>query len=172
MRPLLVLIAAHSRNGVIGKAGGLPWRLRDDLRLFRRLTMGQTLLMGRKTYQSLPGPLAGRRLWVLTRQPDFTSAHARAFSSLDEALQAARQAGLPALYVIGGGELYRQTLPLADELMISKVLAAVSGDTYFPPYDPTAWLLRFERYYPARARNPLPFVFRRYIRRHHIRNSS
>ncbi len=168
MSPRLILIAAHDRHRVIGKEGDLPWRLRDDLRLFKRLTMGQTLLMGRKTLESLPGPLPGRKLWILTRRKGFTSPHGRPFPSLDAALEAASRENLPVLYVIGGGEIFRRTLPLAHELMISKVLASVPGDTYFPSYRPDEWRLLFERYYPARPGNAYPFVFRHYIRRHNI----
>ncbi len=132
----LVLIAAVADNGVIGRNGDLPWRLPEDLKRFKRLTIGKTVLMGRKTWDSLGRPLPERANWVLTRDCNFEKPGARAFHDLDSAL-AAHHGG--ELIVIGGAELYRQTLPLAARLELTRVHAVVDGDAFFPTIDAEAW---------------------------------
>ncbi len=124
-------IVAISENYVIGKNGDLPWRISEDLKWFKKITLGHTLLMGRKTWESLPGPLPKRENWVLSsnlgEQPDI-----QVFSKLEEALVAGSDREL---FIIGGGELYRQTLPLCGELYVSEVSReVVDGDAFFPPF--------------------------------------
>jgi dihydrofolate reductase len=153
--PLIVLIAALADNGVIGRDGALPWRLPEDLKRFRRLTMGQTLLMGRKTFESLGKPLDGRDNWVLTRDPAFAPPGVRVFHSLADALHAA-----PAtLYIIGGAELYAQTLPSAHRLELTRVHAAVEGDARFPDFDAAAWREAGREDHAADARHAFPYSF-------------
>lgn len=128
----LVLIAALDDNGLIGRAGDLPWRLPADLQHFKRLTLGKTVLMGRKTWVSLGRPLPQRDNWVISRDPDFRAEGARVFGSLEAALAAA--AGVDEIVVIGGAELYRQTIAQAQRLELTRVRARVEGgDTWFPP---------------------------------------
>ena len=124
-------IVAVSRNGVIGKNGDLPWKLPGDLKWFKKITMGHTVLMGRKTWESLPGPLPKRENWVLsstlTTQPNI-----KVFPKLEKALEAASNREL---FIIGGGELYRQTLPICEELYISEVHREIeNGDAFFPAF--------------------------------------
>ncbi len=132
----LVLIAAVADNGLIGVDGDLPWRLPEDLRRFRALTMGHIVLMGRKTWDSLGKPLPGRDNWVLSRGPDFAPAGARVFHSLDAVLDAA---GERPVMVIGGAHVYALTLPLAQRLELTRVNASPKGDTYFPSIDFKQW---------------------------------
>ncbi len=132
----LILIAALAENRVIGRDGDLPWRLPDDLKRFKRLTVGKTVLMGRKTWVSLGRPLPDRDNWVLSRDPTFKPAGATVFATLDQALNAGQGREL---VVIGGAELYRQTLPLATRLELTEVLAEIDGDTRFPEIDRRAW---------------------------------
>ena len=132
----LTLVVAVAENGIIGRNSGLPWRLPEDLKHFRRLTLGNTVLMGRKTFESLGKPLEGRANWVLTRDPAFAPAGTQVFRDLDAALAAQPQGEL---LVIGGAELYRQTLPLASRLELTRVHARVEGDTHFPDYDTAQW---------------------------------
>jgi dihydrofolate reductase len=133
----LTLIAAVADNGVIGRDGDLPWRLPEDLRHFRRLTLGNTVLMGRKTWDSLGKPLPERANWVLTRDAAFAAPPGVCvFRDLQAALSAPPQGSL---LVIGGAELYRQALPQAGRLELTLVHAAVAGDTFFPPYDAAQW---------------------------------
>lgn len=131
--PQIILLAAVAQNGVIGRDNRLPWRLRADLQHFRRTTTGHAVLMGRKTWQSLPRALPERDNLVLSRDANFTAPGARTFTTLAAALQFCREA--EKVFIIGGGELYRQTLPLADGLLITEVKADIAGDTRFPAVD-------------------------------------
>lgn len=141
MRPRLVLIAAVARNRVIGRDNALPWHLPADLAHFRQRTLGRPVLMGRKTWDSLPPrfrPLPGRRNLVLTRQPGWQADGADRVASIDEALQ--RCAGAEELMVIGGAELYALALPHADGLVLTEVDADVDGDAVFPTWPDGAFL--------------------------------
>ena len=153
---MLTLIAALSQNRVIGRDGDLPWRLPDDLKRFKRLTVGKTVLMGRKTWVSLGRPLPDRDNWVLSRDPSFKPAGATVFGTLDQALNAAQHREL---LVIGGAELYRQTLALASRLELTEVLADVQGDTWFPAIDAAEWRETASEAHAADERHALPFRF-------------
>ncbi|MFO0635210.1 MAG: dihydrofolate reductase [Nannocystaceae bacterium] len=138
----IALIAAVARNAVIGNDGGLPWRLPGDMRFFRAQTMGHHVLMGRRTWASLARPLAGRVNLVVTRDPEaLADAACRAFASVDEAIAFARAAGERELYVIGGEALYRDTLPIADRIYLTRVDLAPEGDARFPAIDESEWTL-------------------------------
>jgi dihydrofolate reductase len=134
---MLTLVVAYARNGVIGRDGGLPWRLPGDMKHFREVTGGGTVLMGRKTYMSIPEkfrPLPGRRNIVLSRSA--ASVHgAELLPDLESALVEA-----PDAFVIGGGTVYDETLPLADAVWATEIDADVEGDTFFPPLDSDAWV--------------------------------
>jgi len=158
----LVLIAALAQNRVIGRDGDLPWRLPDDLKRFKRLTVGKTVLMGRKTWVSLGRPLPDRDNWVLTRDPVFVAPGATVFGTLDQALNAAQGREL---VVIGGAELYRQILPFATRLELTDVLAEVAGDTYFPSLDDTQWRQTAVEDHAADDRHALPFRFVTLVRK-------
>jgi dihydrofolate reductase len=131
----VVLIAAVARNLAIGKDNGLIARIPEDQQRFRRETLGHPVVMGRKTWDSLPArfrPLPGRRNIVVTRDAQWRADGAEAATSLDDALALAADA--PTVCVIGGGELYRLALPRADELLMTEIDAEITGDTFFPPY--------------------------------------
>lgn len=130
----IVLIAAMGRNRVIGADNRLPWHIPEDLKRFKRLTLGHPILMGRKTFQSIGKPLPGRRNIVISRDPSFSPEGVDVFRSLDAAL-AALQSELPEgeeLYVVGGGEIYRQSIGRADRVHLTVVETEVDGDAYFP----------------------------------------
>lgn len=129
--PRVVLVAAVARNGVIGRDGDLPWRIPEDLEHFKALTLGGTLVMGRKTYDSIGRPLPGRRTIVITRQPKWTADGVQVVHSLDEALALAGDA--ETVFVAGGAEIYREAMPFADAIELTEVDAAPDGDTHFPP---------------------------------------
>lgn len=143
MSPTLMLIAAVGRNGVIGVGGVLPWRLPSDMRLFKRVTMGRPLIMGRKTFESLGRALPGRTNIVITHRREYEAPGATVVHSFDEALEAACTVatadGVGEIFVIGGGEIYRAAFDKADRLMITHVDAAPEGDVTFPEIDPDAW---------------------------------
>lgn len=162
LRPAgITLIAAMARDGAIGRAGTMPWHLPEDLRHFRARTWGKPILMGRRTYASIGRPLPGRRNLVLTRDPASLPAGVEGFRRLEEALSAS--AGADELMVIGGGEIYRALLPLADRLVLTEIdLEVPDADTWFPPVDPGAWTLIEER--ADAGQSPLAHVFREYRR--------
>jgi dihydrofolate reductase len=154
------LVAAVGRNGVIGRHGDLAVRISEDLRRFKALTMGHTMVMGRKTWDSMGGPLPGRRSIVITRDPAWRAEGAEVSHSLPAALELA---GSAPVFVVGGGEIYRQTLELADALELTEVDQYLEGDVFFPALDRTAWaevsrepregyaFVRYERTLPASA---------------------
>ncbi len=137
------LIAAVARNRVIGRAGDLPWRIPGDLKRFRALTMGKPLVMGRKTFESLPKALPGRTNIVVTRQPGFAADGARTAPDLEAALTMAAAIaeadGADEVMVMGGAEIYRQALPLASRFYLTDVRQPVEGDTLFPELDRAQW---------------------------------
>lgn len=162
------LIAAVARNGAIGKNNGLLWHEPQDQRHFRAVTLGHPVLMGRKTWDSLPArfrPLPGRQNVVLTRQADLQLAGAQVASSLGAALQLL--AGAPQVFVIGGAQLYAQALPHANEMVLTEIDADLEGDVYFPAWqmaDWTAeWITRDRQ--SAVAADGTPFAFVTYQRR-------
>ena len=124
--PRITLVVARARNGVIGRGGKLPWHLPADLKRFKALTMGSVMVMGRKTFDSLPGLLPGRRHVVLTRDRNWSAEGAEIARSVDEALELARGERVS---VIGGAEIFDLFLPLADRIELTEVLEDVSGDT-------------------------------------------
>ncbi len=161
---MLSLVLAVARNGVIGCDNALPWRLPADLARFKRLTLGKPVVMGRKTWESLRiRPLPGRINIVLTRQPDYLAEGARIAASLGAAIEAAGFA--PDVMVIGGAEIYRQALPLASRVYLTRVEAEPAGDAFFPALDPAEWLETAREEYPADARNQHPYAFLAYARR-------
>ncbi|MBK6402594.1 MAG: dihydrofolate reductase [Rhodocyclaceae bacterium] len=139
MPPPLTLIAAIARNGVIGKGNALPWHLPEDLRRFKALTTGQAVIMGRKTWDSLPAkfrPLPNRLNIVVTRNRDYRAEGATVVGSLDAAIHAS-QTLTP--FVIGGAELYAHALPLAQRLELTEIDADIEGDAHFPHWDRRPW---------------------------------
>lgn len=143
-------------GGLIGRGGQLPWRMPEDLKHFRRLTMGKAMLMGRRTWDSLGKPLDGREHWVLSRDESFRPEGCRVFRALDAAL-AAHQAG--ELMVIGGAELFRETLPLAQRIYLTRIHARLEGDTWFPIAGLPAFRETSRVDHPADARHPWPYTF-------------
>ncbi len=134
--PEIILVLARADNGVIGNAGRLPWRLPDDLRRFKQLTMGRPMIMGRKTFDSLPGVLEGRRHIVVTRDKGWASDGAEAVGSIAEALALANA---PHVCVIGGADIWRQVLPMADRIELTEVHVAPEGDASVDAPDPAEW---------------------------------
>lgn len=130
------IIVAVGRNGVIGDGTGMPWHLSEDLRYFKRTTMGHPMIMGRRTFESM-GVLPGRRSIVITRQPDWSHSSVETAHSLAEALSLAGPA--EEVFVVGGGEVYREALPYAAHLLVTEVDQSPEGSVTFPPVDPTQW---------------------------------
>jgi len=154
------LVAAVAANGVIGAGGKLPWRIPEDLRHFKSLTLGHPVIMGRKTWESLGRPLPGRENIVVTRTPGFEAPGAHVAASLDGAL--ALCAGEPVAFVIGGGEIYAAALPLADGMVLTEIGRDFPGDARFPEFDRNGW--RETQRKPHTGGDGLPFDFVLYER--------
>ena len=170
----IALVVARGRNGVIGRDGDLPWRLRSDLQRFKAITMGKPCIMGRKTWESLPlKPLPGRLNIVLTRDEAYGTDHspkgALVCTSLDEAIEIAREQaeddGVDEICVIGGTALFQATLPRAKRLYITEVDAAPEGDALFPHFDETAFSETASEAHTAGEKDDHAFVFRELDRR-------
>ena len=161
--PRLSLVVAMAKNRVIGAGGRIPWRLPDELRLFRGITMGHHMIMGRKTYESIGRLLPGRTTVIVTRQPGYTVPGAIIAHSLDEAVAACGSDD--EIFVIGGAELYRAALPRADRIYLTTVDAEPAGDTFMPEVDLAAWREISSDAFPADAKHAHPWRFAIYERK-------
>jgi dihydrofolate reductase len=151
-RQRLSLIVAMARNRVIGRDGKLPWHLSADLKRFKTLTLGHHIIMGRKTWESIGRPLPGRTSIVITRQPAYSAPGAYVADSLSSALKLARHD--PEVFVIGGGQIYRAALPLADRIYATEVDAEFAGDTFFPAISSGEWHVSTREHSAAEGAQP------------------
>lgn len=158
----LSAIVAMASNRVIGTHNQLPWRLPADLARFKRLTLGHTLVMGRKTYESIGRPLPGRTTIVVTRQWDYAPPGVKVAHSVDEALALAQ--GDDEVFIAGGAELYAQTMDRLDRLYLTLIERELPGDTFFPEVDLSTWRLLEQEHHPASTPDALPFTFLTYER--------
>ncbi len=149
---MLEMIVAHAQNGVIGNAGDMPWHIPEDLKHFRAVTTGAAVIMGRKTFESIGRPLPKRLNIVITRQADYAASGCTVVSDLAAALEAAKASERQ--IIIGGGEIYRQALPMADRLWITEIAATPEGDTTFPTIDPAHWEATLLSELPAEGARP------------------
>jgi dihydrofolate reductase len=157
----LSAIVAMASNRVIGAGNQLPWRLSADLARFKKLTMGHTLVMGRKTYESIGRPLPGRTFIVVTRQKDYAPQGVTVAHSVDEALSLARARGDDEVFIAGGADLYAQTMDRWNRLYLTRIAREFPGDTYFPEVDLSGWRLVEEEQHPEAE---LPHAFLTYER--------
>ena len=160
-RPEIVLVVARADNGAIGKDGKLPWHLPADLRHFKRVTMGAPMIMGRRTFDSLPGLLPGRRHIALTRDKSWSATAAEIALSVDEALA---KAGTQRVCVIGGAEIFRLFEPIAAAVELTEVHIDAAGDTFLPRFDPVRWKAVSSESHGAEDGRP-PYTFLRLERR-------
>ena len=159
---MISLIVAASTNNVIGVQGELPWRLSDDLKRFKALTMGKPIVMGRKTWESIGRPLPGRQNIVITRQADFEAEGADVVASPAGALEAAGD--VDEIMVIGGGQVYELFLPKANRVHLTRVHTRLEGDAFFPALDDNEWLLVDSELHAADDSNEFDFEFQTYER--------
>jgi dihydrofolate reductase len=156
------LIAALAENRVIGKNNDLPWSLPDDMKYFMETTKGHHCIMGRKNYDSIPEkfrPLANRTNIVVTRQQVFAAPGCVVVNSIESALDLARERSEVEAFIIGGAEIYKQSLPFADRLYLTEIKAIIDGDTYFPPVNSSEWETVSRRSHAADAKHPYAFDF-------------
>jgi len=160
---ILSMIAAMDNNRVIGIDNALPWHLPDDLKHFKAITLGKTIIMGRKTFLSIGKPLPKRRNLVLSRDPEFRSDGIEVFTDLDSALATCREE--PEVVIIGGATLYAEALPRAQKLYLTQVDAEVTGDAFFPEFDREDWELSEMQVHPRDDSHTFAFTFLTYLHR-------
>jgi len=156
--PLISIIVAMTPDRVIGRDNSLPWHLPADLKHFKQVTMGKPILMGRRTWESLPGLLPGRRHIVITRNAAYRAEGAEIAHSLAQAITLAGDA--EEIMIVGGAELYAQALPLAHRIYLTLVDAEVQGDVHFPAYDGDRWREIASESHPGDDKNPFAYTFK------------
>ncbi len=153
------LIVAAANNNAIGKEGGMPWHLPNDLRHFKNLTWGMPVVMGRKTFESLGKPLAGRKNIVISRQQGWSAPGAVVVKSIEDALFVAREADMKEVMVIGGGEIYKSLFDRVKRIYLTRVEAEPDADTFFPVIDPQQWHLMSQKNHEADEKNAYNYSF-------------
>jgi len=133
------LIVATAQNLAIGREGKMPWSLKDDLRFFKKTTLHHIIIMGRKTFESIGKALPKRENWILSRKKDFEAEGALVFSSIENVLNEIKQRQAPKVFIIGGGQIYKEFIEKADFMHITKVEASLEADTFFPQWDEKEW---------------------------------
>ena len=162
---ILSIIAALDERRGLGFENQMPWHLPADLARFKKLTMGHHLILGRKTYQSIGKPLPGRKMIVLSRDPDYDLDGAQVVSSLQQALQITRDAGEKESFVIGGAEIYRLALPVADRMYLTYVHTVSQADVFFPEFEAENWFMICEQELQPDHDNPIGSTFTQLIRK-------
>ena len=161
---MIALVVAAALNGAIGKENKLLWHLPNDLRFFKNLTWGSVVIMGRKTFESVNKPLPGRCNIVVTRNQSWTHEGVVVCTSLDEALQTARQADYKTIFIIGGADIYQQSMSVADQIYLTRVHADLEGDVFFLDPDPMVWERVQTDHQPADEKNAWAHSFERWER--------
>jgi dihydrofolate reductase len=159
---MLSILVAMDKNHIIGKDNQLPWHLPEDLAYFKRMTMGHTIIMGRKTFESIGKPLPGRKNIVVTRNNDYHPCGCEVIHSLNMIQELSRKED--EIFLIGGAELFKETLAIADRLYITKIEASFDGDTFFPEFVYSDWKLISKEKGLNNAKNPYDYYFSVYVR--------
>ncbi len=165
---MISMIAAAGENNTLGKDGDLLWHLPDDFKRFKKLTTGHPIVMGRKTFDTFPELLPNRTHIIVTRQKDFKADGCIVVNSIEQALDAAKQAeGNDEICIIGGGQIYKLALPHADKIELTRIHHQFDGgDAFFPEFDLEKWELIEEEYHPADDRHKQDFTYLTYVRQH------
>ncbi len=156
------IIVAKSRNNVIGVHNQLPWHMPADLKYFKKVTTGHTVIMGRKTYESVGKPLPNRTNIVITRQQDFHADGVTIEASLEQAL---KQVTADEVFILGGGEVFGQAMNMADKLYVTDIDITLDGEVYFPEIDTCQWTLSSEETHQKDEKNPYDYSFKVYVRK-------
>jgi dihydrofolate reductase len=160
----ITAIAAMSLNRVIGKDNQIPWHLPADLKFFMQTTRGHYVVMGRKNYIAMGKPLSRRTNIVITRNPFFVSSGCLVVHSLEEALALAHEGGEEEAFIIGGGEIYRQSMDYLDKIYLTTIDLHVDGDVFFPEIDAETWTVVDRKEFAADEKNPYAFIIETYVR--------
>lgn len=162
---IISIIVAVDENMGIGFENQIPWHLPADLARFKKLTMGHHLVVGRKTYESIGSALPGRMMIVLTRNQEFNAPDCKTAETLDDALKLAEKRGEKEVFIIGGAEIYREALPLADRLYLTLVYTSAKADAYFPQFEESDWFHICVQDIPSDEKNSLSTTFKHLVRR-------
>ena len=162
---MISLIVAASTNNAIGKANQMLWHLPEDFKFFKNTTWGMPIIMGRKTFDSIGKPLPGRMNIVITSNTDWKVDGVQVAANIDDAIKLAETANAKEIFITGGGEIYKQTIVIADKIYITKVNTIIDGDVYFPEIDETVWELSFEKNVKADEKNAFDMSFQTWIRK-------
>jgi dihydrofolate reductase len=160
---MITVIAAVAENNALGKENQLLWHLPDDFKRFKSLTSGHYIIMGRKTFESFPKPLPNRTHVIISRQANYQPEGCIVVNSLEQALEACPKT--EEVFIIGGGEIYKQSIAVADKLDLTKVHASFEADTHFPEVDLSEWQLVFEEHHPKDERHDYAFTFQTFSRK-------
>ncbi|WP_298116026.1 dihydrofolate reductase [Flavobacterium sp.] len=160
---MIILIAAVAENNALGKDNQLVWHLPNDFKRFKTLTSGHYIIMGRKTFESFPKPLPNRTHIIITRQKNYKYEGCIIASSLEKAIEMAPKN--EDVFVIGGGEIYKQSIEIADKIEVTKVHATFEADTYFPEIDLDKWKLVLEEHHKKDDKHNFDFTFQTYLKR-------
>ena len=156
---MIALVVAASENNAIGKNNQLLWHLPNDLKFFKNTTWGSVVIMGRKTFESVNKPLPGRINIVITQQTSWQAEGVTTVHSVEEAIEKGYQTDCKELFIIGGGEIYRQSLNLADKIIMTRVHTSIEGDTFFPEIDTKEWAQTKSTHFEADDKNAFPHTF-------------
>lgn len=160
---MIIMIAAAAENNALGKNNDLVWHLPDDFKRFKKLTSGHHIIMGRKTFESFPKLLPNRTHIIITRQKDYQPQHCIVVDSIEKALEFIPEED--DVFIIGGGEIYKQALDYTDVIELTRVHASFDADTFFPDINPDQWLLVNEEYHPKDEKHLVDFTYQTYIRK-------
>lgn len=160
---MITVIAAVAENNALGKENQLLWHLPDDFKRFKTLTSGHYIVMGRKTFESFPKPLPNRTHVIISRQANYQPEGCIVVNSLEQAIEACPKT--EEVFIIGGGEIYRQSIAVADKLDLTRVHATFEADTHFPEIDLSQWQLVFEEHHPKDERHDFAFTFQTFTRK-------
>jgi len=156
---MISFIVAAAENNVIGKDNQLPWHLPNDMKYFKNQTWGMTVIMGRKSLESLGKPLQGRKNIVVTRNKDWKREGAEVAHSIDEAIELAKKTGANEIFIIGGAEIFKAAMPVADRIYLTRIHHKFEGDAYFPEVEESQWQLVQSRFCNADDKNQYPHTF-------------
>ena len=162
---MIILIAAAAENNAIGKNNDLIWHLPDDFKRFKKLTSGHPIIMGRKTFESLPGLLPKRTHIAITRKKDYFPKGCLVAHSLEKAIKLAKEETDGDIYVIGGGEIYKKSLKYADKIELTRVHSTFDADTFFPEFNEENWELLNEEYHGKDDRHKHDFTYQTFVRK-------
>ena len=159
------LIVAASENNAIGKSNAMLWHLPEDLKFFKNTTWGMPVIMGRKTFEAVGKPLPGRTNIIVTTNPNWKAENTISTVSSEDAIKVANETNAKEIFITGGGEIYKQTLPIADKVYLTRVHTEIDGDAFFPVMDTNVWKVFFEKNVKADEKNKFDMTFQTWVRK-------